>query len=62
MACGNTSNQPNGFRQSMENSDIFRLDGQTLRIFLSLCETSSVTQTADRYSLNQSTVSYALDK
>lgn len=62
MACGNTGNQPNGFRQSMENSDIFRVDGQTLRIFLSLCETSSVTQTADRYSLNQSTVSYALDK
>ncbi|MEL7460256.1 MAG: LysR family transcriptional regulator [Pseudomonadota bacterium] len=46
----------------MENSDIFRLDGQTLRIFLSLCETSSVTKTADHYGLNQSTVSYALDK
>ena len=46
----------------MENSDVFRLDGQTLRLFLSLCETSSVSKTAEAFGLNQSTVSYGLEK
>lgn len=46
----------------MENFDLFRIDGHTLRVFLSVCETGSVTRTAEIFGLNQSTISHTLDK
>lgn len=46
----------------MDNSNVFKLDGHTLRLFLTLCETCSVSRAADIHDLNQSTVSYTLDK
>ena len=46
----------------MENFDIYRLDGHTLNVFLKVCETGSVSQTADVFDLNQSTISHTLDK
>lgn len=46
----------------MEKFDIFRLDGYALRIFLTVCETGSVSRAAHIHGLNQSTVSYTLDK
>lgn len=46
----------------MQNFDHLRLDGQTLRIFASVCETQSVSRTAAIFSLNQSTISHTLDK
>lgn len=46
----------------MENSDIFKLDGHTLRVFLALCQTCSVSRTADLFAVNQSTISYTLEK
>ena len=46
----------------MQNSDLFRLDGHTLRVFASICETGSVTRTAEAFEVNQSTISHTLDK
>ena len=46
----------------MEDYDINRVDGYTLRIFLSVCQTGSLSRTADLLDLNQSTISYTLDK
>ena len=46
----------------MENIDINRLDGRTLRMFLAIYETGSVSATAELFDLNQSTVSHALEK
>ena len=46
----------------MQNLDIFRMDGHTLRVFVSVCETGSVSRTADAFGLNQSTISHTLDK
>ena len=46
----------------MQNFDLFRLDGNTLRVFVSVCETGSVSRTADLFDLNQSTISHTLDK
>lgn len=46
----------------MQNLDIFRLDGHTLRVFVSVCETGSVSRTAEAFGLNQSTISHTLDK
>lgn len=46
----------------MQNSDLFRLDGHTLRVFASICETGSVTRTAEAFGVNQSTISHTLDK
>ena len=46
----------------MENYDIYRVDGYTLRIFLSVCQTGSLSRTAALLDLNQSTISYTLDK
>lgn len=46
----------------MQNFDLFRLDGHTLRVFVSVCETGSVSRTADLFDLNQSTISHTLDK
>lgn len=46
----------------MENSDLFRLDGHTLRVFAEVCATGSVSRAAETFNLNQSTVSYSLDK
>lgn len=46
----------------MENFDLFRIDGHTLRVFLSVCETGSVTRTAEIFGLNQSTISHTIDK
>ena len=46
----------------MESFDLFRLDGHTLRVFASVCETGSVSRTAEAFDLNQSTISHTLDK
>lgn len=46
----------------MENFDISRIDGHALRVFISICETESLSKTADVFGLNQSTVSHTLDK
>lgn len=46
----------------MDNFDLFRLDGHTLRVFASVCETGSVSRTAEVFDLNQSTISHTLDK
>lgn len=46
----------------MQNLDVFRLDGHALRVFLSVCETGSVSRTADIFGLNQSTISHTIDK
>ena len=49
-------------KKSMENFDLFRLDGHTLRVFAKVCETGSVSRTAELFDLNQSTISHTLDK
>lgn len=46
----------------MQNIDLFRIDGHALRVFVSVCETSSVSRTAELFELNQSTISHTLDK
>ena len=46
----------------MENFDIMRLDGHALKVFLSVCQTGSVSRTAELFDLNQSTISHTLDK
>ena len=46
----------------MQNFDYFRLDGHTLRVFVSICETGSISRTAVLFGLNQSTISHTLDK
>ncbi|MEM7718617.1 MAG: LysR family transcriptional regulator [Pseudomonadota bacterium] len=46
----------------MHSFDLFRLDGHTLRVFASVCETGSVSRTAQLFELNQSTISHTLDK
>ena len=46
----------------MQNIDLFRLDGHSLRVFASVCETGSVSRTAELFSLNQSTISHTIDK
>ncbi len=51
-----------GYNLSMENFDILRLDGHTLRVFLTVYETGSVSRTADVFDLNQSTISHTIDK
>lgn len=46
----------------MQKFDLFRLDAHALRVFLSVCETGSISRTADVFGVNQSTISYTLDK
>lgn len=46
----------------MKNFDVFNIDGRLLKIFLSLCETSSVSKTANWDGVTQSTISHSLDK
>ena len=46
----------------MQNFDVSRIDGHTLRVFLSVCDTGSVSRTAEVFELNQSTISHTLDK
>lgn len=46
----------------MQNIDVFRLDGHTLRVFLTVCDTGSVSRTADVFDLNQSTISHTLER
>jgi LysR family transcriptional activator of mexEF-oprN operon len=46
----------------MQNIDLFRIDGHALRVFVSVCETSSVSRTAELFELNQSTISHTMDK
>ncbi|MEM6385577.1 MAG: LysR family transcriptional regulator [Pseudomonadota bacterium] len=46
----------------MQNFDLFRLDGHSLRVFASVCETGSVSRTAELFDVNQSTISHTLDK
>ena len=46
----------------MEDIDIFRLDGHSLRIFVSVFETNSISRTAELFGLNQSTISHQVDK
>jgi len=46
----------------MDSFDLFKLDGHSLRIFALVCETGSVSRTAEIVELNQSTVSHTLEK
>lgn len=46
----------------MENSDYLKMDGNLLRLFLAIYETNSVSAAAEQLDLNQSTVSYGLDR
>ena len=46
----------------MKNFDTLRLDGHALRVFVAVCETGSVSKTADLFNLNQSTISHTLEK
>lgn len=46
----------------MQNFDLYKLDGRSLRIFLTIYETGSVSAAADVFDLNQSTISHTLDK
>lgn len=46
----------------MDDFDLYRLDGHTLRIFSSVCQTMSVSRTAQLFDLNQSTISHTIDK
>lgn len=46
----------------MDKFDLHRIDGHTLRIFSSVCQTKSVSRTAEIFELNQSTISHSIDK
>ncbi|MGR3515129.1 MAG: LysR family transcriptional regulator [Paracoccaceae bacterium] len=46
----------------MQNFDLYRLDAHALKVFVSVCETGSVSRTAALFDLNQSTISHTLDK
>ena len=46
----------------MQDFDLFRIDGHTLNVFVSVCETGSISRTADVFDLNQSTISHTIDK
>lgn len=46
----------------MEDFDVFKLDGRTLRVFVSVCETKSLSRTAEQFYLNQSTISHHIEK
>lgn len=46
----------------MNNPDYLNLNGHLLRIFLAVYDTNSVSRAAEEFDLNQSTVSYSLDK
>jgi len=46
----------------MQKFDMSRIDGHTLRVFASVCETHSVSRTAALFAVNQSTISHTLDK
>ena len=46
----------------MQDFDIFRLDGHTLRVFVAVCETGSISETAALFDLTQPTISHTIDK
>lgn len=46
----------------MQNFDFYQIDGQLLRTFLLVLEETSVSSAAERLAVNQSTVSYSLNK
>ena len=46
----------------MQNFDYQRLDGHTLSVFVSVCETGSLSKTAVIFGVNQSTISHTVDK
>ena len=46
----------------MDDFDLYRIDGHTLRIFVSVCQTNSISRTAELFDLNQSTISHTIDK
>lgn len=46
----------------MQNFDFYQIDGQLLRTFLLVLEETSVTAAAERMGVNQSTVTYSLNK
>lgn len=46
----------------MKEIDYLHLDGKTLKLFLTVLETGSVTQAAERLGITQSAVSHTLDK
>ena len=46
----------------MHDFDLYRIDGHALSIFASVCETGSVSRTAEIFDLNQSTISHTIDK
>lgn len=46
----------------MHNVDVLKLNGHTLKVFASVCETSSISKTAALFDLNQSTISHSIDR
>ena len=46
----------------MEKNNYLSIDGRLLQIFLAIYETNSVSRAAERFDLNQSTISYSLEK
>lgn len=46
----------------MQNFDYENLDGRILKLFLAVYDTGSFSQAADQFDINQSTVSYSIDK
>lgn len=46
----------------MDNHGYLNLNGHLLRIFLAIYDTNSVSRAAEEFDLNQSTISYSLDK
>ncbi|KMW58023.1 Transcriptional regulator, LysR family [Candidatus Rhodobacter oscarellae] len=46
----------------MQKSDDIKLDTHTLKVFVAVYELNSVSRAAERFDVNQSTISYCLDK
>lgn len=46
----------------MENASYLNLNGHLLKVFLAIYDTNSVSKAAEKFDLNQSTISYSLEK
>lgn len=46
----------------MQKIDLFKLDGHTLKVFLTVFETGSISRASDVFDLNQSTISHTIDR
>ena len=46
----------------MRNQNIYKLDANTLKLFLKVCELQSISRAAEHFDLNQSTVSNTMER